>query len=238
MKHFAGALSSALLVASIAPACAASLQVSPVTLEIPPSGSTATVNLKNDGERPLSAQVRVVRWRQVEGQDDYEPTDAVVASPPLAEIAGNQTYTVRIVRADASAVAEEESYRLIVDELPTAASAGTRSVTLQLRYSIPVFFQAPDAGAPKLVWSFKKNNGRIVVTLRNDGGRHVRVSALKLKDRSGATVSFGAGLMGYALPHSEVQWTSPPAKGLVGDTVAVNAMSDQGPIDGEAAGQR
>jgi fimbrial chaperone protein len=238
MKHLVSALSGALLVAAIAPACAASLQVSPVTLEIPPSGATATVNLKNDGDRPLSAQLRVVRWRQVDGQDDYEPTDAVVASPPLAEIAGNQTYTVRIVRADSTPVAEEESYRLIVDELPTAANAGSRSVTLQLRYSIPVFFQAPDAGAPKLAWTFRKSNGRIVLTLRNDGGRHVRISALKLKDRTGATVSFGAGLVGYALPHSQVEWTSSSAKGLAGDTVAVNAMSDQGPIDAEAAAQR
>ncbi len=209
-----------------------------MTLEIPPPGATAVINLKNGADRPLTAQLRVVRWRQVDGEDDYEPTEAVVASPPMVELSGNQNYTVRIVRADQSPVAEEESYRLIVDELPSAAAAGSKSVNLLLRYSIPVFFYAPDAEAPKLTWRFRKSNGRIVVTLRNDGGRHVRIAALKLKDRSGAVVSFGNGLVGYALPHSEIQWTSQPVKGLSGETVALSAMSDQGPIDGEATAER
>jgi fimbrial chaperone protein len=238
MNYATGALSSLFLALGAAPVLAANLQVAPVTLEIPPPGATTTVTLKNGGDRPLTAQLRVVRWRQVEGEDDYQPTEAVVASPPLAELSGNQSYTVRIVRADQSPVVEEESYRLIVDELPSAAAAGSKSVNLQLRYSIPVFFYAPDAEPPKLTWRFRKANGRIVVTLRNDGGRHVRISGLKLKDRSGAVVSFGNGLIGYALAHSEAQWTSQPAKGLAGDTVALSAVSDQGPIDGEATAER
>ncbi len=237
MRPLAGALSS-LLIPIAAPALAASLQVSPVTLDIPAPGATAVINLTNDDAKPINAQVRVVRWRQVDGEDQYEPTDSVVASPPMAELSGKQTYTVRIVRADQSPVAEEEAYRLLVDELPSAAITGSRTIALQMSYSIPVFFTAPEAEAPKLSWRFQKSSGRVVVTLRNDGGRHVRISSLKLKDRSGATVSFGAGLLGYALPHSEVQWTSPSAKGLAGDTVAVSAMSDQGPIDGEATAAR
>jgi fimbrial chaperone protein len=237
MKLLAGAITSALVFAA-APALATALQVSPVTVEIPPPGATAVINLKNADNKPLNAQIRVVRWRQVDGQDEYEPTDAVEASPPMAELAGNQAYTVRIVRADQSPVTEEESYRLFVDELPSADAAGARAINLQVRHSIPVFFYASGAEAPRLTWRFQKSNGRVIVTLRNDGGRHVRISALKLKDRSGATVSFGAGLVGYALPHSEVQWTSPPAKGLAGDAVAVSAMSDQGPIDGEATAER
>lgn len=238
MKYATGALSSFLLVFAAAPALAAALQVAPVTLEIPPPGATSVVTLKNGSDRPLTAQLRVVRWRQVEGQDDYEPTEAVVASPPVVELSGNQNYTVRIVRADQSPVAEEESYRLIVDELPTAGAPGARAVNLLLRYSIPVFFYAPDAESPKLTWRFRKKDGRIVMTLRNDGGRHVRISALKLKDRSGAVASFGGGLVGYVLPHSEVQWTSQLAKGFAGDTAALSAMSDQGPIDAEATAER
>jgi fimbrial chaperone protein len=237
MKHIAGALSGLSFVFAAAPAFAAALQVSPVKLEIPPPGATTTVTLQNGGDRPLTAQVRVVRWRQVDGKDEYEPTDAVVASPPLAELVGDQKYTVRIVRAEQTPVAEEECYRLFVDELPSAAAAGSKSVNIQLRYSIPVFFYAPDAEPPKLTWRYRRENGRLVATLRNDGGRHVRISALKLKDRSGAVASFNAGL-GYVLPHSEVEWTAPSAKGFGGDEVAVSASSDQGPIDAKAVAQR
>ncbi len=238
MKHATGALSVLFLAFAADPSLAASLQVSPVKLEIPAPGTTAVVNLKNSADRPISAQLRLVRWRQVDGQDDYEPTEAVAASPPLAELAGNQTYAVRIVRTDTSPVVDEESYRLIVDELPSAEVGGKRAINLLLRYSVPVFFSAPDAEEPRLTWRFQKSNGRVVVTLRNDGGRHVRISGLKLKDRSGAVLSFGDGLLGYALPHSEAQWTSPPAKGFAGDTAAVTAVSEQGPINAEATAER
>jgi fimbrial chaperone protein len=38
---------------------ATSLQVSPVTIDIPPSGASAVVTLRNSGAKPLSAQIRV-----------------------------------------------------------------------------------------------------------------------------------------------------------------------------------
>lgn len=234
MKHALRALPGLSLAFAAAPALAAALQVSPVTVEVPPPGATAVVNLQNAGDRPLSAQLRIFRWRQVDGRDDYEPTDAVVASPPLVDLAGAQTYTVRIVRADQTPVSEEEAYRLIVDELPQSGGQTGNVVNLALRYSIPVFFSPPEAGAPKLTWTFRKSGGQVAVTLRNDGERRVRISALRLRDRAGATASFGAGLIGYALPHSEATWLAPAARGFGGGAVRVSAQSDQGLIDAEA----
>ncbi len=54
---------------------------------------------------------------------------------------------------------------------------------------------------------------------------------------AGAGVAFGAGLIGYALPHSQVEWTR-SAKGFSGGPSKVTAQTDTGPIDGEADEQR
>ena len=214
-------------------AWSADLQVSPVSLEIPASGATGVLTLHNASDRPLNAQARVYRWTQVDGKDELEETDAVVASPPVAEIGPGQNYSLRIVRADGAPAAEPEYYRLIVDELPEASSPRNGTVNLVLRYSVPVFFSA-GGGDPKLSWSVEKANGRVAVTLRNDGDRHVRISGLKLKDKSGGSVSFGSGLVGYALGHSSVQWLSPPARGFTGGPAEISAMSDIGAVHATA----
>jgi fimbrial chaperone protein len=219
-------------------ACAAaSLQVSPVTIDVPPSAASAVLTLRNSGNRPLSAQIRVFKWTQVDGEDVLEPTESVVASPPSIDLTGDQTYSVRIVRTDETPLAQSEYYRLIVDELPDSATPRPGSVSMVMRYSIPVFFELAGGEPPKLSWSYKKSNGRVALTLNNDGDQHIRISNLNLKSSAGATVGFGAGLVGYALAHSQVVWTR-NSKGFSGGPSKVTAQSDMGPINGEAAEQR
>jgi fimbrial chaperone protein len=222
---------------TVSAARAASLQVAPVSLEIAAPGATGVITLHNASDRPLAAQARVFRWRQIDGRDELEETEAVVASPPFIELESNQSYSIRIVRTDPSPVSEPENYRLLVDELPNSATQRSGRVNLVLRYSLPVFFTQENGGDPKLSWSVRKQNGRLLVTLRNDGDRHVRVSALRLKDRSGATVSFGSGLVGYALGRSTVQWTSPPAKAAGSSFAEISAQSDLGEIHASASPQ-
>ncbi|GLI95041.1 fimbrial biogenesis chaperone [Methylocystis echinoides] len=213
----------------------ASLQASPVMLELTPPAASGVINLENTGDRPINAQVRVFRWRLVDGAEQLEPTESVVASPPTAELVSKQSYAVRVLRTDDAPVTEPEYYRVIVDELPGPQDQRPNAVTMAMRYSIPVFVEPPGGASPQLSWGWRKEGGNVVVTLRNDGDRRVRISALTLKGKG--SVSFGAGLVGYALAHSEAKW-SRPAKGFQGGAVKVTAQSDVGPIDAEAVEQR
>jgi fimbrial chaperone protein len=63
-------------------ACAASLQVAPVLLDIAAPAAAAMVTLRNTGATPIATQIRVFRWVQEEGRERLEPTADVVASPP------------------------------------------------------------------------------------------------------------------------------------------------------------
>src|SRR5499427_7664467 len=153
------------------PSWAASLQVTPVMIEVAAPGAATTVKLRNEGTTPLNAQIRVFRWTQVNGEDKLEPTSDVVASPPLAKLAPKVDYTVRLVRVSKAPVSKEETYRLFVDELPDAANQRNQAVNLLLRYSIPVFFY-PATGAPaSLTWSVDHSGGRLSVVAKNSGDR-------------------------------------------------------------------
>ena len=211
----------------------ASLQVSPVSIELQAPAAAATLKLNNEGATPLNAQIRVFRWSQVNGEDKLEPTEDVVASPPIASLAPRTDYTVRLVRVAKRPVAAGETYRLLVDELPDAKGQRNGVVNLVLRYSIPVFFYPREAAASKLAWSIEQHNGRVSVAARNDGDRHVRISVLKVQDGNGSTVSFGNGLTGYVLGRSTMRWLAPASAHRValGSSVVITAQSDYGPIN-------
>jgi len=211
---------------------AASLQVAPVLVEVPAPGAAATLKLRNEGNRPLDAQIRIFRWTQVDGADVLTPTNDVAASPPLASLRPNADYTIRIVRTRKEPVAKEESYRLLIDELPAAGGAQGSAVNIALRYSIPVFFMVPGT-APKLSWELQQRASKPMIAVSNAGDRRIRLSKLKFTDGKGGTANFGDGLAGYVLGHSTRVWAVPAnAKGFgAGGVASISAQSDVGSID-------
>jgi fimbrial chaperone protein len=212
---------------------AASLQVAPVSVEIPTPGVAATLKLRNEGTKPLDAQIRIFKWTQADGADVLTPTDDVAASPPVASLRSNTDYTVRIVRTDKEPVVKEESYRLLIDELPAAPTGASTAVNIALRYSIPVFFSVPGGAAPKLSWELKQRANKLVIEVSNAGDRRVRLAKLKFTDGKGAVAYFGDGLAGYVLGHSSKSFDVPAnAKGFgTGGVVSMSALGDGGPIE-------
>lgn len=213
-----------------APLRAASLQVAPVNIEVQAPGATATLKLRNEGTAPLNAQIRVFRWIQVNGEEKLEPTDDVVASPPMANLAPKADYLVRLVRLSKQPVSAGESYRLLVDELPDPSVRLDRTINVVVRYSIPVFFYAAAATPAKLAWSVDQRRGRLDVSATNLGDRHARIARLTVSDKSGKTLTFGNGLTGYALGRSTMRWAAPPGAGRLSGVVSITAQGDQGPI--------
>ncbi|MGX9147799.1 fimbrial biogenesis chaperone [Mesorhizobium sp. 128a] len=212
---------------------AASLRVAPTNLELLAPDSASVLNLKNDAKRPINVQVRVFRWTQEGGAERLEPTNAVVASPPATTLGPGADYVVRIVRVSKTPVAAEESYRVIVDELPDPSLKKAGTVNLVLRYSVPVFFRNPDASAPKVSWSLSRHGGALVLTARNSGDSRLRISDLKLT-QGGRRLSSRRGLVGYVLGGATMQWPI-PGKSPSNGAVALSAESDFGPFDADVA---
>jgi fimbrial chaperone protein len=226
-------LATAFLLSLSASPQAASLQVAPVSIEMLAPGAASTITLRNDGPNPLNAQIRVFRWSQVNGEEKLEPTNDVVASPPIVSLAPKTDYTVRLVRVIKQPVSVGESYRVLVDELPEPKARQNRVVTLVMRYSIPVFFYPRDTAGAKLAWSVEHRGQRVYVSATNAGDRHARISALTLHDENRTTESFGNGLTGYVLGHSTMRWEAPGnfQRLGTGSSVVISAQSDSGPIN-------
>ena len=219
-----------------APAGAAQLRVEPLTVEVVAPGAAATLTLRNDSATEANVQIRVFRWSQSEGREILEPTTDVVASPPAVKMSPGRDYVARLVRVAKRPVVGEEAYRIFVDQLPEPVQGRLSTVNLLIRYSIPAFFIEQPGTAPAVKWSVALDQGRIMFAAQNLGYRRLRLSSVRLRDASGATISFGNGLLGYVLAQSTMSWTASGPPRAFGNAVSISAESDQGPIHAEVSG--
>jgi fimbrial chaperone protein len=235
MRSTVTALFAAAVAFAALPAGAGSLQVEPVLVDITAPGAASTVTLRNEGTTPIDAQIRVYKWSIVNGKEHLAPTNDVVASPPSVTLTPKGQYVARIVRTSKQPVVGEESYRLLVDQLPDLSQQRNGAVNLMVRYSIPVFFGASNKKNPTVAWSVATQGDKVTLTAHNSGDRRLRISALSLRDSNGKSLSFGNGLAGYALGQSAVSWTVPRHGFSPNGSISVVAQSDGGPIQAAAS---
>lgn len=210
-------------------ASAASLSVTPVIIEGAGGQNAHVITLHNAGEKAIQAQVRIMSWRQSNGEDVLEETRRVVASPPIAEVAPGGDFTIRVVRMAHEPIVGEESYRLLIDEIPDATLRRNGLVALAIRFSVPAFFSVANASLPRIIWSVERSGSRPQLVASNLGDKRLKVSELYYGGKPVAR-----GLAGYVLGRSEKAWPLPPGtKGAGG----VNAMTDRGPLAGTANGK-
>jgi len=235
MKHRVLAVVSLCLFASVAEA--SSLRVAPILLNVSAPGAATTLNLRNEGDEKLHVQIRIFRWTgSTPTGPSLEPTDDVVVSPPAATLMPATEYVVRVVRVAKQPVIGEESYRILVDEVPDAVGGKANAVRFALRYSIPAFFTAPGIPAANVSWSLAAKGNAAVLTASNAGGRRLRLANLKLVDGRGATLLHRPGLFGYALGNSSTTWTLPLRDGVIrSGPLKVLAESESGAFNAVVA---
>lgn len=233
------AFASGIAVLGLQNAVAASLQASPVLIEMSAGAPSAVVNVRNTGNAGMSVQTRVFRWTQNGGKESLVETDDVVTSPPITTLKPGTNYSIRVVKVNNRPVAKEESYRVLVDQLPDPGAQRNGTVALVMRHSIPVFMLPANAGQASIDWTVSSRNNRLVIHARNSGDRRVRLSRVSVKMPDGRTVNFGDGLLGYVLAGSSMEWVSPST--ISGSAVAgarIIATSDLGQIDVKANASR
>ncbi|VVD69737.1 molecular chaperone [Pandoraea aquatica] len=175
----------------------ATLQVSPVIVNILPTQPATTLTLGNSGDLPIHGQLRLYAWTQRNGDNVLTPTDALIASPPIVRIEPGDRQIVRLVHVAQKVEGSEQSYRLLVDELPPVDGTPSEGVSIRLRYSLPVFVQANQTRSPSLHFDVRMTQGELEV--RNDGERHAQLGATRVLDASGRSVELTRGLLGYVL---------------------------------------
>ena len=196
-----------------ATAHAAAVVIWPVDPTIGPGQQATALWVENQSKEPVTLQVRSLGWSQSAGEDHYSDQDAVVASPPIATVAGMSRQLIRLIRRAPGA--GEQSYRLLIDELPlpldpSAPASPTAQLSVQMRYSIPLFtYDAASAVAsPDLHAKIEQTAAGRYLVISNTGARHARLVNLRARSAD-RRVTVSAGLVGYVLAGQTMRWPLP-----------------------------
>jgi len=207
------------------PALAANLQISPVMINLRAGQGAAGINMQNLGETPVYGQVRVYHWEQKDGDDVLTPTQDVVASPPIIQIAPKTSQVIRLVRRSDQLPVSELCYRILIDEIPKEENTPGSGVDIRLRYSVPLFvLPADDRAAPTLAWAVYRKEGGWMLRVRNSGTQRAQIGALELSNAAGQQFVIAPGLFGYVLAGKVREWRLPtPGDADLNGTLAVKA---------------
>jgi len=162
---------------------AATIRLSPVTVEILSNQNASSLSLYNQSSESTDLQVRVFEWRQNAGQDQLIPTEDIAVSPPFLKLKPNDSYNLRVVRINPKPVSGEKTYRIIIDELPKPVDSrkADQGINVLLRSSLPVFVVNKDA-ITKLSWKINENQNAPSLNMSNIGNRHALLNNLMLVD--------------------------------------------------------
>ena len=158
----------------------ASLNVSPVRVNLSDSHSKDVIQITNQEDSVKSYQVEVVAWSQTdERREVYTPTEDILAVPPLFSLNPGEDQLIRVGMLTDADASTERSYRMFITELapPEPEKIEKTGITMRLQIGIPVFV-AP-AAAPTATLDFidyLQIEEQLFVQFRNSGNTHIKVT--------------------------------------------------------------
>ncbi len=220
----------ALIAAQSSAALAGQLEVAPTTLDLPPRVTSTILTVTNHGSERTGIQVRGFAWAQTPADDTLTPTKALLISPPMAQLDPGESQTVRILLRE-QPTAAEASYRLLVDELPAAGTAGV--VRLALRVSLPMFVAPTRQTAPAMQWRLVSSNTGMELQASNHGTKRERVSDMAVQVAGLGTVKPQPLVNAWVLAGADRHWTIPSAHAgeLHVSQVSLSAKLESGAIN-------
>lgn len=213
-----------------APAEAGTFRVDPVNIVLAENRAATELRLTNVEAAPVGVRVTALRWTQRDGKDVYEPTDDVIASPPIFTVAPRGTQLVRFgLRRRTPGAA----YRIVVEEIPQAKAAGV-GIRVALKIDLPLYVATGGGkSSAALAWSVRRAaDGALVAESRNSGGTHAQVKAVQALDSAGRPLG-RSDLRGVVLPGSMRAWSLGSSTGEAATIVVTTPHGEQrSPVGG------
>jgi len=197
MKRLAAAAAALLAMG----ASAGEFSVSPVRIFMKANERAVAITVVNEGSEELVMQSEIFSWQQKPGgEDTLNPTEDLVLSPPIVKLAPKARQVLRLARVGGPPAGQEQSYRMIVREVPEARQTGKEAkVQMALAFSLPIFI-TPNGAKRNVECDVQRASAQAVkVNCKNTGNAYAQLRGITLTSASGATLAT-RDFVGYLLP--------------------------------------
>ena len=217
---------------------AGSLTVMPITVQLSaPTKVREALHVTNNGNEPMRVQVDAVAWAQSNGQDAFVPTPDLLVNPGMFEVQPGQTQVLRMGWRGTPSN-REQTYRIILRELPIAALAPMPSVDapsiatsgmaikVLLEMRLPVYL-APAKAEGEPEWSARRlDRDSVEVRLDNRANVHTVIDEIRVQGESTDQALAKQGVHAAVLAGQQRRWVLPLAPNASGP-LALVVRSDQ-----------
>ena len=198
------------------PATAGQFSVTPVRIFMAPKDRAVAVTVTNEGDEELVMQADVYVWKQEPGGDDrLTPSEDLFLSPPIIKLAPKSRQVVRLAMLQRPTSGEQQTYRMIVREIPEAKKA-PKSVELQvaIAFSMPVFV-TPAGAKSELDCKVERSRANAVAAVcANRGTAYAQPRDFSLNNVGGAKLA-ARDSGGYILPGIERRFALERKEGAI-----------------------
>lgn len=207
---------------------AAGLVISPFRANLNATQTSAVFNVANQRDIPMVVQVNTVEWlQQANGEDVFNDTDDIIATPAIATIPPKTNYVIRVGLRDGISSTQEKTYRLFIEEIPSPDTQKS-GLNIALRASLPIFV-APKLitpAPPSITWTLKRiAKDSVVLSAHNTGNSHVQILSYHCL-LNGIEVFKNTKVLSYLLPNTKKQWTIKTDKLLPQQTIQLHIKTD------------
>ncbi|MEJ0043413.1 MAG: fimbria/pilus periplasmic chaperone [Rhizomicrobium sp.] len=207
------------------PAAAGAFEIAPTTIDIAPGADRAVFYITNHGSQPIVVQIQGFDWRQTDGGEQLDRSDALTISPPMARLVPERRQTVRLAIGPGAAPAER-SFRLVASELPDPQATAPQGVRVLLQLSVPVFAAGTHPTPARLTWSAVQSPGGISLAARNTGTRHAKLMEMFVTTADGAKIALAPGTISYVLAGVSRRWAVALPGRRAGETLRITGLDD------------
>ncbi len=191
---------------ALSPALAGTFTISPLRVDFADATGMAVLTVRNEDGKPVVVQTQGLAWSQEGGQDALTPSRDLLVSPAVFTLPAGGSQLVRVALRRDVDPARELTYRLLLQEVPQAASPDFNGLQIVLRLSVPVFVEPRAPATPQIAWvATRGDDGKLSLSARNDGSAHARIHRFSVKTADGAATVLDQPELAYLLPGS-----SPP----------------------------
>jgi fimbrial chaperone protein len=193
---------------------------------------TAALTVENSGAAPVVVQLQLMQWSAAGAEDRYQPSDEVVAMPPIMTIRPGEPQIIRMGLTRAVDPQRELAYRLYIEEVPPPPSAGYQGLQVALRIGVPVFVAPAAPAEPLLQWRAVRG-GADTVTLyaTNVGTAHERLLELTLQAPGTDRPLAVRQAVGDLLPGQSRRWLITTSEALPEGRLRLSVETDRGRTD-------
>ena len=179
---------------------AAQFTITPVRIFMAPKDRAVAVTVTNDSDEEVVMQADLYTWKQkADGSDDLALTEDLVLTPPILKLPPRGRQVVRLARLGPPPAGVQQTYRLIMREVPEARGNAQIQLQVALAFSLPVFISPPGVKRELQCGVERAGADAVRAVCTNAGNAYAQIRALEVLDDKGARIA-ARDVGGYLLP--------------------------------------